>query len=103
MSCDNALLGHLTAALLRLMHDNIRLNLGELKTLPAAGVLLKNQHAAIHAAIRDRKPQAARAAAETHIDFVRETLAQSLRSAARRETAARRLNTEFSPSDSHTS
>lgn len=96
----NALLGHLSAALLRLMHDNIRLNLGELKSLPAAGVLLKNQHAAIHDAIRDRKPQAARAAAETHIDFVRETLAQTLRSVARRETAARRLNTEFSPSDS---
>jgi GntR family transcriptional repressor for pyruvate dehydrogenase complex len=99
----NALIGHLSAALLRLMHDNIRLNLGELSNIPAAGTLLKNQHAAIYDAIRDRKPQAARAAAETHIDFVRETLAQTLRSAARRETAARRLNTEFSPSDSHSS
>ena len=94
----NALVGHLSAALLRLMQDNIRLNLGELKSIPAAGSLLMGQHAAIHAAIRERKPQAARAAAETHIDFVRETLAQSLRSAARRETAARRLNTDFSPS-----
>jgi GntR family transcriptional regulator, transcriptional repressor for pyruvate dehydrogenase complex len=99
----NVLLGHLSAALLRLMHDNIRLNLGELKNIPAAGSLLKNQHAAIHAAIREHKPAAARAAAETHIDFVRETLAQTLRSAARRETAARRLNTEFSPSDSYSS
>ena len=92
----NALAGHLSAALLRLMQDNIRLNLGELQSVPAAGPLLMRQHATIHAAIRERKPQAARAAAETHIDFVRETLAQSLRSAARRETAARRLNTEFS-------
>jgi GntR family transcriptional regulator, transcriptional repressor for pyruvate dehydrogenase complex len=99
----NVLLGHLSAALLRLMHDNIRLNLGELKSIPAAGALLKSQHTAIHDAIRERKPQAARAAAETHIDFVRETLAQSLRSAARRETAERRLNTEFSVSDSHSS
>ena len=71
----NVLLGHLSAALLRLMHDNIRLNLGELKSIPAAGSLLKSQHTAIHDAIRERKPQAARAAAETHIDFVRETLA----------------------------
>ncbi|UCV02241.1 GntR family transcriptional regulator [Dechloromonas denitrificans] len=102
-SSHNALLGHLSATLLRLMHDNIRLNLGELKNIPAAGTLLKSQHAAIHAAIRERKPQAARAAAETHIDFVRETLAQSLRSAARRESAARRLNTEFSSSDSQSS
>jgi GntR family transcriptional repressor for pyruvate dehydrogenase complex len=90
------LAGHLSAALLRLMHDNIRLNLGELRSVPAAGSLLMRQHEAIRAAIRERKPQAARAAAETHIDFVRETLAQSLRAAARRETAARRLSTEFS-------
>ena len=96
----NALLGHLSAALLRLMHDNIRLNLGELKTVPAAGNLLKSQHAAIYDAIIARKPQAARAAAETHIDFVRETLAQTLRSVARRETAARRLSPDFSDSTS---
>jgi GntR family transcriptional repressor for pyruvate dehydrogenase complex len=94
----NVLVGHLSAALLRLMHDNIRLNLGELKTVPAASKLLMSQHAAIHGAIVDRKPQAARAAAETHIDFVRETLAQTLRSVARRETAERRLSTDFSTS-----
>ncbi|MCK6391216.1 MAG: FCD domain-containing protein, partial [Azonexus sp.] len=94
----NVLVGHLSAALLRLMHDNIRLNLGELKTVPAASRLLLNQHAAIHTAITERKPQAARSAAETHIDFVRETLAQTLRSVARRETAERRLHTDFSTS-----
>lgn len=94
----NVLVGHLSAALLRLMHDNIRLNLGELKSLPAAGKLLMSQHTAIHQAIVDKKPQAARAAAETHIDFVRETLAQTLRSVARRETAERRLSTDFSSS-----
>jgi GntR family transcriptional repressor for pyruvate dehydrogenase complex len=94
----NVLLGHLSAALLRLMHDNIRLNLGELKTVPAASRLLMSQHAAIHSAVRERKPQAARSAAETHIDFVRETLAQTLRSVARRETAERRLSTDFSNS-----
>lgn len=92
----NALIGHLSAALLRLMQDNIRFNLGELSGIPAATSLLKSQHAAIHAAIVERRPAAARAAAETHIDFVRETLAQSLRSAARRESATRRLHTDFS-------
>ena len=96
----NVLIGHLSAALLRLMHDNIRLNLGELKNIPAAISLLKSQHTGIHTAICERKPAAARAAAETHIDFVRESLAQSLRSAARRETAARRLHTEFSETPS---
>ncbi len=35
-AAHNALLGHMSAALLRLMHDNIRLNLGELKTIPCS-------------------------------------------------------------------
>lgn len=92
----NALIGHLAAAMLRLMQDNIHLNLGELRNVPGAGMLLKNQHKALFDAIYDHKPAAARAAAQTHIDFVQETLAQSLRSAARRETAARRLGNDFS-------
>jgi len=99
----NVVVGQLSAALLHLMHDNIRLNLGELQRTPSAGSLLLRQHEAIYTAIRERKPQAARAAAETHIDFVRETLAQSLRSAARRETAARRLHTDSQPPASHSS
>ena len=94
-AAHNALIGHLASAMLRLMQDNIRLNLGELKTVPGAGALLQNQHRALYDAIRERKPAAARAAAQTHIDFVQETLAQSLRSAARRETAARRLGADF--------
>lgn len=97
-AAHNVLIGHLAGALLRLMHDNIRLNLGELKSVPAASALLMRQHQSIYDAIRERKPQAARAAAETHIDFVRETLAQTLRSVARRETAERRLHTDFSTS-----
>lgn len=90
-AAHNVLIGHLSGALLRLMNDNIRLNLGELKSVPAATRLLMTQHTAIYEAVRDKKPQAARSAAETHIDFVRETLAQTLRSVARRETAERRL------------
>ena len=97
-AAHNVLIGHLSGVLLRMMHDNIRLNLGELKSVPAASRLLMTQHAAIYNAVRERKPQAARSAAETHIDFVRETLAQTLRSVARRETAERRLHTDFSSS-----
>ena len=97
-AAHNVLIGHLSGALLGLMHDNIRLNLGELKSVPAASRLLMSQHESIFRSIREKKPQAARSAAETHIDFVRETLAQTLRSVARRETAERRLNTEFTNS-----
>lgn len=91
----NVLIGHVSAALLRLMHDHIHINLGELKNIPTAISLLKDQHAEICTAICERKPDLARAATEKHIDFVRQSLAESLRSAARRETAARRLNAEF--------
>lgn len=94
-AAHNALIAHLSVVLLRLMRDSIELNLGELKDVAAAGRLLASQHAALYSAICERKPQAARAAAETHIDFVRETLAQTLRSVARRETAERRLAVEF--------
>ena len=97
-AAHNVLIGHLSGALLRLMHDSIRLNLGELKGVPAASRLLMSQHETIYHAVCEKKPQAARAAAETHIDFVRETLAQTLRSVARRETAERRLHTDFSSS-----
>jgi GntR family transcriptional regulator, transcriptional repressor for pyruvate dehydrogenase complex len=90
-AAHNALLGHLTSTMLRLMEDNICLNLSELGNVERAFSLLKSQHTALFEAIRDRKPAAARAAAEVHIDFVHASLAQSLRSAARRETAARRL------------
>jgi len=97
-AAHNVLIGHLSGALLGLMHDNIRLNLGELKSVPAASRLLMSQHESIFRSIREKKPQAARSAAETHIDFVRETLAQTLRSVARRETAERRLAAEYSNS-----
>ena len=90
-AAHNVLIGHLFGALLRLLHDHIRLNLDELERVPAARSRIREQHAAIYHAIRDRQPAAARAAAETHIDYVRETLHQTLRTVARRETAARRL------------
>ncbi len=99
----NALLGHLTSTMLRLMEENICLNLSELGNVSRAFSLLKAQHTALFEAIRDRKPGAARSAAEVHIDFVHESLAQSLRSAARRETAARRLKGgDFSTDSSNT-
>lgn len=99
----NALLGHLTSTMLRLMEENICLNLTELGNVNRAFSLLKAQHTSLFEAIRDRRPAAARAAAEVHIDFVHESLAQSLRSAARRETAARRLKgSDFSTDSSNT-
>jgi len=92
-AAHNVLLAHVSAALLKLMADDIRVNLTELSETPRAFALLKTQHQALFEAIRGRNAATARNVAETHLDFVRESLAQSLRALARRETAARRLKT----------
>src|SRR5574343_1753602 len=47
-AAHNVLIGHLSGALLNLMQDNIRLNLGELKSVPAANRLLIGQHESIY-------------------------------------------------------
>lgn len=98
----NVFMGHLTVTVLRLMEEDICLNLLELSRVPRAIDMLKSQHTTLFKAICEHRPAVARSAAETHMDFVHETLAQSLRSAARRETAARRL-TEGDFSSSKTS
>lgn len=91
-SAHNALLAHLMATVLRLMQEDIRLNLSELAATPKATELLSAQHRALYQAILEHRPEAARAAAQTHLGFVRETLGQTLRAIARRESAERRLH-----------
>ncbi len=54
-AAHNVLIGHLSGALLGLMHDNIRLNLGELKSVPAASRLLMSQHESIFRSIREKQ------------------------------------------------
>ena len=90
-AAHNAMLGHLYAAVLRLLVDDIRLNFSELREVSRAFSLLASQYSTLFEAIRDQRPAAARAAVEAHLDFVAESMAQSLRAAARRETAAQRL------------
>ena len=90
-AAHNAVIGHLTASLLRMMRDHIRRNLGELVPIPEALSSLREQHRRIWQAIDERSPEAAREAAATHIDFVRRRLAESMRAEGRREAAQRRL------------
>ncbi|MGV0953469.1 MAG: FCD domain-containing protein [Fluviibacter sp.] len=90
-TAHNALLSHLSNLLLKLMHDHIRFNLNELKDVQVASDMLMSQHDQIYQAILNNEPAAAKLAAQTHINFVRETLAQSMRSVARRETSERRF------------
>lgn len=87
----NAIIGHLTSSLLRLLQDHLQLNVGELLQHPESGDKLRAQHAAIWQAIADADPAAAQRAATRHVGYVRETLAETLKREGRRERALRRL------------
>jgi GntR family transcriptional regulator, transcriptional repressor for pyruvate dehydrogenase complex len=87
----NVIIGQLTASLLRLMHDHIRLNLSELMRLPEARQKLCGQHRRVLDGIIVRSPGLAGEAAAAHIDFVRVSISEALRHDARRESALRRL------------
>ena len=90
-AAHNAIIGHLTASLLRLIEDHIRRNLSSLMRMPEARESLHDQHRRVLEAIIQRSPDAARNAAAEHIDFVRARLLETLRSDAHRESALRRL------------
>lgn len=86
----NVIIGHLTASLLRLLEDNLRLNVAELLQVPEAREQLRHQHASIWAAIAAADEPTARRVAAEHVGYVRDTLAETLKLDARRETALRR-------------
>jgi GntR family transcriptional repressor for pyruvate dehydrogenase complex len=87
----NVIIGHLTGSLLRLLQDNLRLNLAELMAIPEAREQLRSQHQAIWEMIRQSDSSAARRVAADHVSYVRDTLAQTLKQESRRESAQRRL------------
>ena len=87
----NAIIGHLTASLLKLTRDHIQKNLSELMRIPEARELLRKQHRRVWTGIECGDGDAARIAAAEHIDYVRERLAETLRRDARQESALRRL------------
>jgi GntR family transcriptional repressor for pyruvate dehydrogenase complex len=87
----NVLIGHLTASLMRVVHEHISGNLTHLHSQPAQWQQIIDQHRLIWQAIRARDAQRAKRAAHAHIDFVRQTMEESARDQARRHSARRRL------------
>ncbi|KAF0162974.1 MAG: GntR family transcriptional regulator transcriptional repressor for pyruvate dehydrogenase complex [Rhodocyclaceae bacterium] len=90
-AAHNAIIGHLTASLLRLLQDSLQLNLAELMQAPQARELLRRQHQSIFESIMQGDQAAAGRQAAKHVDYVRDTLAESLKRESRRESAQRRL------------
>jgi GntR family transcriptional regulator, transcriptional repressor for pyruvate dehydrogenase complex len=90
-AAHNVLMGHLTASLMRVIHGHVSSNLEHLHARPQRWDQLQSQHRAIWQAIREHKPEAAAEAARVHIDFVRQSMAESAREEERRHSALRRL------------
>ena len=87
----NAIIGHMTSSLLRLLRQHIRRNLSELVRIPEAREQLQAQHLLVWRGVEESNPDLARRAATEHIDYVKETLAEMARKESRRESALRRL------------
>jgi len=93
----NALIGHLTASLMRVIHGHVSNNLVHLHARPQRWGLLRDQHRAIWQAIREHKPQEAALAASAHIEFVRQGIADKALDEERRSSALRRLGETAAP------
>lgn len=89
-AAHNVLIGHQTASLLRVIHGHISRNLEHLHGRKQRWDQLQEQHRAIWLAIRERRPEAAASAARAHVDFVRQSMADTAREAERRQSALRR-------------
>lgn len=87
----NVLIGHLTSSLMRVIHGHISTNLEHLHARPTRWNQLQEQHRAIWAAIRERKPEAAALAAGSHIEFVRQNIEDNALEEQRRSIALRRM------------
>jgi len=90
----NAMIGHLTASLMRLIHEHVSTNLEYLHARPHRWQQLGAQHRAIWQAVRTHRPEEAAQAARSHIEFVRQSMDDTAQSGERRLAALRRLGDE---------
>jgi len=90
-AAHNVLIGHLSASLMRVIHGHISSNLGQLRLRPQRWNRLTEQHRAIWTAVREHKPEEATRAARAHMDFVRQSMADTAMEAERQHVALRRL------------
>jgi GntR family transcriptional repressor for pyruvate dehydrogenase complex len=87
----NALMGHLSASLMHVVHGHVADNLIHLHTLPAQWAQIRAQHRAIWQAVRARQAQDSKRVAREHIGFVRQSMAEAAQIEMRRHSAKRRL------------
>ncbi|MBN8453612.1 FCD domain-containing protein [Accumulibacter sp.] len=91
-STHNAVFAHLLASILRLLHEHVRHALQEMSVSVETGRQLMRQHAAIRDAIAGRQAEAARQAAEAHINYVRQRLSDAAQCEQRQQRSLRHLS-----------
>ncbi len=87
----NAMIGHLSASLMRVVHGHVADNLVHMHASPKQWNHIRAQHRATWEAVRCHEPEAAKRAASEHIAFVRECMVEAEKAQGRRDTAMRRL------------
>jgi GntR family transcriptional repressor for pyruvate dehydrogenase complex len=87
----NAMIGHLTSSLLRVIHGHVSGNLVHLHARPTQWDQIKAQHRAIWESIRAHDAESASRSARAHIDFVRASMVETAKAEDRRHSALRRL------------
>ena len=86
----NVLMGHLTASLMRVIHEHVSNNLKHAHTRPAQWEQLRSQHRAIWKAIKSNKADKANTAAKEHSAYIRESIENDALDEHRRLSALRR-------------
>ena len=89
----NVLMGHLTASLMRVIHDHVSNNLKHSHTRPAQWEQLRSQHRAIWKAIKANKTDKAGVVAKEHSVYIRESIENNALDQHRRVSALRRAGT----------
>jgi GntR family transcriptional repressor for pyruvate dehydrogenase complex len=87
----NAMIGHVTASLMRVVYDHVATNLKHLHARPTQWQQIGAQHRAIWQAIQERDSSRASRAARHHMEYVRQTMEETAKSEVRQHTARRRL------------
>ena len=87
----NVLIGHLSSSLHKVMEGHVQGNLEYLNARPDMWEQLKLQHRAIWDAVRERRMEVAGRAAHQHLDFLQQTMRETMKNEERRGAAARRL------------
>lgn len=88
----NAMIGHLVASLMHMVHGHVSDNLAHVHALPRQWGQLRAQHKSIWEAVRSHDGEEALRAAREHINFVRKSMEETARIEDRRNSARRRLS-----------